>query len=327
MLNRFIENAWQQKSLLSKLFCRLLIPISYLYRAIFALRKYFYKVGVFKVHRIKIPVIIVGNLSVGGTGKTPLVIALAERLGEMGCAVGIVTRGYGASVAKVPLLVSGNSGALTVGDEAIVLAERTSCPVIVNPNRVAAARELEKLCGKDRLDVLISDDGLQHYRLGRDAEIIVHDPHAATQNTYLLPAGPWREAPAGHDDYDVSALRGENYDLLLGDPLPVRSGGVRWQSVNTRVHAVAGIGKPYRFFSQLQEAGYEIIEHTFSDHHEYSEDDLVFNDKLPILMTEKDAVKCRDFSIAGLYYVPATAQFSDQLSGELTAVLKRVMKI
>jgi tetraacyldisaccharide 4'-kinase len=297
-----------------------------LYWATFALRKYLYKRGVFKVHRIKIPVIIVGNLSVGGTGKTPLVISLAQQLGEMGCSVGIVTRGYGSSVAHLPILVSADSVASTVGDEAIVLAERTGCPVMVNPDRVAAARELQKLNGADSLDVLISDDGLQHYRLGRDAEIIVHDPQVATQNRYLLPAGPWRESPVGVGDYDALALRGENYDLLLGAPLPVRRGSSRWQSVTTRIHAVAGIGKPYRFFRQLQEAGYEIIEHSFSDHHDYSEDDLVFNEKLPILMTEKDAVKCRDFGIEGLYYVPATAQLSDQLSSELTAVLKRVMK-
>ncbi|MDG2087232.1 MAG: tetraacyldisaccharide 4'-kinase [Arenicellaceae bacterium] len=325
MFNRFIENTWQQNNLVSKLLCGLLVPISYLYRAIFELRKYLYKVGIFKVYRVKIPVVVVGNLSVGGTGKTPLVIALAKQLGNMGYSVGIVTRGYGGSM-QLPVLVGADSVASTVGDEAIVLAERTGCPVMAYPNRVAAARELEKFSGIDTLDILISDDGLQHYSLGRDVEIIVHDPQVAIQNSNILPAGPWRESADGVDDYDASALRGVNYDLLLGAPLPVRREGKHWKTVNSKVHAVAGIGKPLRFFKQLREAGYEIIEHAFSDHYEYSVDDLVFNEKLPILMTEKDAVKCRDFNIDGLYYVPATAQLSDRLSSELTSVLKRVLK-
>jgi tetraacyldisaccharide 4'-kinase len=297
-----------------------------LYQALFTLRKFLYQAGVIKVHRMEVPVIVIGNLSVGGTGKTPLVIALTEQLVKMGHSVGIVTRGYGGSETQFPLLVTSDSVASMVGDEAILLAERTGCPVMVDPNRVAAARELVKLSGTAKLDIIISDDGLQHYSLGRDAEIIVHDPQEAAQNSYLLPAGPWRQPPKGVCDYDASALRGENYDLVLGTPLPVRCDGQNWQAIIKKVHAVAGIGKPQRFYKQLREAGYEIIEHTFSDHYRYSEDDLVFSEQLPILMTEKDAVKCRDFDIDGLYYVPATAEFSDQLSDELTNVLNRVMK-
>ena len=321
MLDRLIENAWQRKNLLSTL----LLPLSWLYRGLFALRKTLYAVGVLKIHDFEVPVIVVGNLSVGGTGKTPLVIELAERLKAMGHVAGIVSRGYGGNATQLPMLVTVDSVATQVGDEALLLAERTGCPVMVDHDRARAARELLGDQSKHGIDVIISDDGLQHCALGRDAEIVVHDSKIAAQNSRLLPAGPWRESVSGLNRYDLCALRDENYDLSLELPHPVRSNGRHWKLANKRVHAVAGIGKPERFFGQLEAAGYSITRHAYPDHHVYKADDLVFSDADPVLMTEKDAVKCRDFDLEGLYYVPAIAKLSDGLSENLSDLLQRVI--
>ena len=318
---KVVENAWQRRNLLSTL----LLPLSWLYRGLFALRKTLYATGVLKTHDIEVPVIVVGNLSVGGTGKTPLVIELAERLKAMGHAPGIVSRGYGGNATQLPMLVTVDSVAAQVGDEALLLAERTGCPVMVDHDRARAARELLGDHSKYSIDVIISDDGLQHYALGRDAEIVVHDPEVAAQNSRLFPAGPWREPISGLNSYDLCALRDENYDLSLELPRPVRRNGQPWEVMNKRVHAIAGIGKPERFFEQLEAAGYSITRHSYPDHHVYTTDDLLFDSAAPVLMTEKDAVKCRDFDMEGLYYVPAVAQLSDELSENLSVLLQRVI--
>jgi tetraacyldisaccharide 4'-kinase len=317
----------------------LLGPLAWLYGALMRARRRAYVSGWVRTERAGKPVVVVGNLTVGGTGKTPLTIWLARQLIAQGLKVGIVSRGYGRRGAG-PRAVQSDSDWRQVGDEPLILARRTACPTIVARDRVAGARAL--VAGG--ADVILADDGLQHLRLGRDCEIVVIDGARGFGNGRVLPAGPLREPLARLPQPDAVVMNGAPEHGSLSAALPrsaalamrlVAQEAVRLDGRETpraldrfggqRVHAVAGIGNPARFFGELRAHGIEVIEHAFGDHHRFAAAELAFADGLPVLMTEKDAVKCVAFANPRLWYVPVAAQFSAPEAHELLArVLAKV---
>jgi tetraacyldisaccharide 4'-kinase len=317
----------------------LLWPLAWLYGALMRARRRAYVSGWVRTERAGKPVVVVGNLTVGGTGKTPLTIWLARQLIGEGLKVGIVSRGYGRRGAG-PRAVQSDSDWRQVGDEPLILARRTACPTVVARDRVAGARAL--VAGG--ADVILADDGLQHLRLGRDCEIVVIDGARGFGNGRVLPAGPLREPLARLPQPDAVVMNGAPEHGSLSAALPrsaalamrlVAQEAVRLDGRETpralhrfggqRVHAVAGIGNPARFFGELRAHGIEVIEHAFADHHRFAAAELAFADGLPVLMTEKDAVKCLAFANPRLWYVPVAAQFSAPEAHELLArVLAKV---
>lgn len=297
-------------------------PVSLAFRAAVAMRRALYRHGILRTVEVGVPVVVVGNITVGGTGKTPLVAHLAGALAQRGYTPGIVSRGYGAtSVHIAPLIVGRDDDAARVGDEPLLLA-RAGFPVAVARDRVAAARAL--LDAYPSCDMIVADDGLQHYRLARDVEIVVVDGTRALGNGSLLPAGPLREPASRLDDVDavVVSIGSEGAPPKLGrrsfvlwlegdvfrrvdDPLidaPASS------FARGNVHALAGIGNPARFFDALQAMGIDAVRHPFPDHHRYVAADLAIDGASAILMTEKDAVKCAMFADARCWSLPVRAR-------------------
>lgn len=291
-----------------------LVPPSLVYGAVAAARRLAYAGRLRRVTRIACPVVVVGNLSVGGTGKTPLVCWLVARLQDHGYRPGVVTRGYGGS-ARHPRRASVADDPRCVGDEAVLLAQRTAVPVAVGRDRPAAARLLvEAGC-----DVIVSDDGLQHYALARDCELVVIDGGRRFGNGWLLPAGPLRETPARLRAADATVVNGGGaalpgafcMRLEAQHAVALRGGETRplqtWAGV--AVHAVAGIGHPERFFNLLRSYGIDVVGHPLDDHAPLAAGDLEFGDGRPVLMTEKDAVKCAGFADERHWFVPVSARF------------------
>lgn len=300
----WLERHWYHDNLLS----RLLAPVSWLYCALMALRRLAYRHGVRHSIRIGAPVIIIGNVTVGGTGKTPLVIWLARYLADMGHRPGIVTRGYGGAADAWPQIVTADSDPAQVGDEPVVLARRGGCPVLADPNRVRGAESLVRGYG---CNIIVSDDGLQHLRLARDIEIVVIDGARRFGNGRCLPAGPLREPAARVQTADVVLVHGDAVGNEWGMKLAARGlmpllGNAETMAPETlgrnSVHAVAGIGHPERFFRQLEQLGLRLIRHAYPDHHRFGRNDIAFGDGLPVIMTEKDAVKCRRLIALGEPY-------------------------
>lgn len=269
--------------------------------------------------------IVVGNLTVGGSGKTPLVIRLIELLQEIGHRPGIISRGYKGQAKDWPRSVSPCSDPGEVGDEPVLLARRCGCPVMVGPDRIAATQALLKT---HHCDIIVSDDGLQHYRLNRDLEIAVIDGNRRLGNGFCLPAGPLREprwrlrsvdfvvgnGTAQKGEY-LMILEGERAINLVDPSVTCSLAGFR----GALIHAIAGIGDPSRFFRYLQERGIRTVEHPFPDHHPFVASDLEFGDDLPVLMTEKDAVKCRKLASDSCWYVPVRAQLDTDLERQFLA--------
>jgi len=307
--------------------------LSPLYGSAVYLRRRLYERGWLRTHRVGAPVIVVGNLTVGGTGKTPLVIWLVGKLRSLGLAVAVVTRGYGRSssrrVTNDILRVDASCRAEDVGDEALLISRRTAAPVYVCRDRVAAAQAAIA----DGAALVIADDGLQHLRLGRDAELLVIDATRGFGNGQLLPAGPLREPPARRGRASAAVLTGGGHaasakagavaaplanevvhmSLDGGLLLPLNGvDGARLlgEFAGQAVHAVAGIGNPERFFASLRAAGLEPIAHPFPDHHRYAAHELQFEDALPVIMTEKDAVKCQSCAPARSWFLPVAASFA-----------------
>ena len=290
------------------------------YGTVVGVRAAAYRRGWLKQHRAGAPVIVVGNLVAGGSGKTPLVVAIVERLRAAGHTPGVASRGYGRDEADTPRWVDARTDPALAGDEPVLVARRTGAKVRVDRDRVAAARALvEAGC-----DVVVCDDGLQHYRLARDVEIEVVDARRGHGNGRLLPAGPLREpeARAARCDFHVvndttgdtePAFGHWRMQLRAGDALPLLGGRpVPLQAfAGRRVHAVAGIGDPERFFATLRALGIAVVPHAFPDHHRYTADDFAFGSDLPVLMTEKDAVKCAAFAGAQHYLVPVRAELPE----------------
>lgn len=305
-----------------------LTPLSALFAALGSLRRWLYRNGYFRTARVAVPVIIVGNLTVGGTGKTPVTIWLAEQLRNRGFHPGVVSRGYGGIVGKLPVQANADSDPAIVGDEPLLIASRSRCPVIVHPDRVAAANELTKM----GVNVIIADDGLQHYRLERDFELVVVDGERGFGNGWQLPAGPLREPLGRLANVDFVLVHRANRDdeeLDLPGVLPDQLGsfhlvshelfavkGDRSKTIEElrgqTVHAVAAIGNPERFFGSLESRGIQVIRHPFPDHAVMTERDLQYDDSLDIVMTEKDAVKCREFATARHWFVPVDVDMHNE---------------
>ncbi len=321
---RSIERHWQSVTPVSAL----LYPLSLLYGAVAGARR-----AAAIPERLPVPVVVIGNITVGGTGKTPLVIWLANLLRGHGRRPGILSRGYGGTESG-PAPVEAGSDPLRCGDEPVLLARRSDCPVWVGADRIAAGRAL--LAAHPDCDIIVSDDGLQHHRLARDVEICVVDASRGFGNGWLLPAGPLREPPPRLATVDAVVVNGSGAPHPSTTSIP--SGPARFPMSLTgsefrnladagrvagaglfrgkRVHAVAGIGNPERFFSHLRELGVDFTPHAFPDHHPFTASDLAYAGAEAVLMTEKDAVKCRTFATETHWALAVDAQVDPAL-GEL----------
>lgn len=305
----WVVEHWYKASLLG--LC--LLPLSLLYEGAVRCRKKLYGRGWLTTCSLTVPVIVVGNITVGGTGKTPLIIWLAKFLKEAGYRPGIISRGYGGQSQQWPQRVNADSDPKMVGDEALLIAILTACPMAVAPFRADAGRLLLK---ETDCDVILSDDGLQHYALNRDIEIAVIDGERRFGNGYCLPAGPLREPITRLNDVDFIVVNGEKseeYEFSMrmeGDcavNLVTGQRKVLQEFAAGGCHAVAGIGNPGRFFKQLESEGLACITHAFPDHHPFQSKDIEFGDGLPVLMTEKDAVKCSHYVGIQHWSIPVTA--------------------
>jgi len=309
-----------------------LLPLSAIYGVLGGLRRHAYANHWLRSSRLSRPLIVVGNLSVGGTGKTPLVCWLVGRLLERGSRPGVVTRGYGGSC-RIARLVTAADDPEIVGDESIVLARRCGVPVAIGRDRPAAAQLLiDAGC-----DLIVSDDGLQHYGMARDCEIVVIDGERRFGNGRLLPAGPLREAPARLSGVDAVVFNGGNAGagppgamhmrLLATDAIALEGGTVKALSefAGRSVHAVAAIGNPQRFFNMLRSCGIEVAAHPLPDHARLLVEDISFADDCPVLMTEKDAVKCAKIAGSRHWYVPVSAAFTETESAALLGIVAKTI--
>lgn len=316
----------------------LLLPLTGLYRSIIFLRRYCYRFGLFKITRLRVPVIIVGNLTVGGTGKTPLVIQLAKLLKQAGFQPGIISRGYGAKASVYPMGIHVDSDPAIVGDEAVLLAKHANCPIVIDPQRAQAG---QLLIDQYYCNVLLSDDGLQHTALARDIEIIVIDGARGFGNGHCLPAGPLREPLTRLEQvnfileqdqllpHTTSAMQKKLFTFVLK---PINFVNLKHQIQQTHndfagksIHAFAGIGNPQRFFKNLRQLGLSIIEHPMPDHYAYSAHDFAQLDQNAIIiMTEKDAVKCKDFATEHFWYLAIECEISQDFSAALITKLNQL---
>ncbi|RUR17450.1 tetraacyldisaccharide 4'-kinase [Legionella septentrionalis] len=307
-MNELIEKIWYGRHPLRWF----LLPFSLIYKQVVWVRRFYLKRFCTKI--FPIPIIVVGNLTVGGAGKTPLVIALAQKLRERGLRVGIVSRGYGASVKQFPYEVKPDANARLAGDEPLLLARRTQCPVVIDPKRV---RAVQYLMDTYQSQIILSDDGLQHYALGRALEIMVIDGVRGLGNGMCLPAGPLREdvsrlqqahfliANGGQwpGAFTMELMPGQLTQLTSGKPLPLAR-------LTGTVAAIAGIGHPQRFYNTLSKLGVAFTPYSFPDHHPYTQEELCFAEKT-LVMTEKDAVKCQAFATDEMYFLPVEAQVNN----------------
>jgi tetraacyldisaccharide 4'-kinase len=317
-------------------FYQLLLPFSGIYWLLITLRRALYNAGLLARHRASAPVVVVGNITAGGTGKTPVVIWLVRELQERGFTPGIVSRGYGGTRSDSSMRVDAASDPDVVGDEPVLLANRTNCPVVVDTDRPRAAQMLVD----DGVDLIIADDGLQHYPLQRDYEICVIDGARGLGNRLLLPAGPLRETIDRLTEVDQVLINGKTggdasyataveqnaieFELVANEVCRLNGSLTRpiQGFAGTTVHAVAAIGNPQRFFDMLRAHGIQVIEHAFQDHARLGASELDFGDDFEVLMTEKDAVKL-DAAISDKYWtVPVDVQIDPVLSGPWLAQIE-----
>lgn len=318
---------WLQKQWLSfTVWHLLLLPISWVFAAIVSARKLLYQKGWLKSYSLSIPVIVVGNINVGGTGKTPLVIWLAEQLQLAGYRPGIISRGYGGDAEHITEVFAA-SQPQQVGDEPVLIASRVACPVFVGADRVAAGQALIK--AHPECNIIISDDGLQHYRLQRDVELVVFDGAKGFGNGALLPAGPLREPKARLKNVDAlvsNGLASCNDELSGLQVIEMHLESVSFYNlvnsqlksdasafINQKITALAGIGNPERFFQQLRALGLSFESVAYPDHHAFCAADLENIKTDIILMTEKDAVKCKTFAQSNYWVLPVNAVINNEL--------------
>jgi len=306
-----------------------LLPLWALFVLVSGLRRQWYRW--FPVKSYAAPVLVVGNIAIGGTGKTPLITLLAQRAQELGLNVGVVSRGYGGQPASTPLRVDASTPVSEAGDEPALLAGR-GIDVMVDPVRANAVRALIE---QGDVDLVLSDDGLQHYAMHRDAELVVSDATRGHGNGWCLPVGPLREPISRLASVDLHAVNGRDFHIEADQWVSVLGCRSLDELRGLRVHAVAGIGNPDRFFNTLHALGVaEVIEHPFPDHHAFSPDDFNFADPdsdnlgaagdLPVVMTEKDWVKCRNFNDPRLSYISVKAVPTDEFNSALTALLTKL---
>jgi len=308
-----LPKIWQDKT---HPVSKLLYPLSLIYGLAMTIRRKLYKSGLFKSGTISVPLIVVGNITVGGTGKTPLVIWLADKLTKKNLSVGIISRGYGGSSPQWPVDVSVVEKAELVGDEAILLKRKTGLPVAVSPMRIDSAN---LLINQHKVDIIISDDGLQHLAINRDLEIIVIDAIRQFGNNRLLPSGPLRERPSTISATAIKIYSGRKNQLQEFD-YSVHFEPIQFRNIKspelavktdyfdgTQANAIAAIGHPEKFFSTLNSLGIKTSNNHFPDHHYFQSSELVFNNDWPVIMTEKDAVKCADLVSENAWYLEIQA--------------------
>lgn len=318
-----LEQAWYERNGLTQL----LRPLSWIFLVLVTVRRFVYRLKILKQVKLPIPVIVVGNISVGGTGKTPLVIWIANYLKQAGYKPGIISRGYGGKARTWPQQVRPDSDPTMVGDEAVVIARRTTCPMAVGPGRVEDVQALLKYAN---VDIIVSDDGLQHYALGRTVEIAVIDGIRRFGNGYCLPAGPLRELRSRLEDVDYRvtngvAAQGEIAMRYQTDKaINLISSEIRQinEFKNQPVNAIAGIGNPDRFFNFIRTNGIRINTCAFPDHHAFTATDISFPDDEILFMTEKDAVKCQRFARENWWYIPVDAVLPDDFGVHLLHLLE-----
>ena len=313
-----------------------LLPLSYIFFVVVLVRRALYKCGLFRSYRLAKPVVVVGNLTVGGTGKTPLVIWLANTLGSLGIRVGVITRGYGGKAITWPQQVTADSDPHSIGDEAVLIAQQTNALVVAGPNRVASG-QWAVAAGAE---LIISDDGLQHYRLQRDYELLVIDASRCFGNGHLLPAGPLREPVTRLQQVDLVVVNQRDLGHAFDCNRPMVSynvslGGLRSlvsskqlaidYFVGQRVHVITAIGHPHSFISALERLGMTVDSRLYPDHAQFSRQDIDFDDDLPILMTEKDAVKCSGIADSRHWAVSIDVQLSDPDREQLLMRIQQVM--
>lgn len=315
LAKELIQDAWKQKN---SLYYLILEPLSWLFGLLTWLRRLAYQYGILKTQRLSVPVIIVGNINLGGSGKTPAVIWLVSKLIKSGFKPGVISRGYGGST-RMPTKVTAELSASVAGDEPVLIANRCECPVYVGENRVEVGKAL--LDAHPECNVIISDDGLQHYRLARDVEIAVVDGESLP-SARLLPAGPLREPYKRLNKVDAIICNGETISAAfqmqligerfynLADPSITATASDFNRKI---VRAMAGIGKPERFYDHLCDLGLTFTSVSFEDHHAYTAKDLMAIECDILVMTEKDAVKCKPFAQAHHWVLPVEAQIDDAL--------------
>lgn len=324
-----LDTYWYKPTALSRLLLLLLLPLSWLYCAVSSFRRKLYLSGFLQSVKADVPVVVIGNIVVGGSGKTPLLIALCQYVKQRGFKPGVVSRGYGGSFSGAKQLTDSDTAEL-VGDEPLMIYRRTGVPVVVSADRASA---VEILLANNDCDVVFSDDGMQHYRMSRDMEIAVVDADRRFGNGLCLPAGPLRERETRLDDVDLVIYNGGSDTLASYSLQAVKLNKLGTDSerslsafkagleASKPIHAVAGIGNPSRFFKQLRSLDFEIIEHGYADHHHYQQQDFEGWAQDCIIMTEKDAVKCTELDLADAWYLQVEASFSDVLEAELAARL------
>jgi len=335
-LQAFLHQQWQKRGL----WAWLTMPLSLLVCLLAYLKRKAYEGGIFKSQSLKIPVIVVGNLSVGGAGKSPLVAHLAKFLQAQGYHPGILCRGYKGKAESWPQWVTADSDPAQTGDEPVMLAALTGCPVMAGPDRALSAQQL---IDRHHCDVMISDDGFQHLKLVRDIDIVVIDARRGLGNRICLPSGPLREPPSALKSADFLVINGQADSSQSISPTRTRTYSMNLapghlyrlnepgqhpdlqKLQQTTIHAIAGIGHPQRFFNLLRSQGFKLIEHAFDDHHAYQQSDLQFDDMLPIITTEKDAIKLAHIAInRAVWVLPVVADLEADFD---TALLQKLHSI
>jgi len=326
-----VERRWLNACYSNSSSLLLLAPLSWLFSLMSAVRRKILQ-RLYQGRRFSVPVAVVGNISVGGSGKTPLIIALVNALNKRGYTAGVVSRGYGGAANAYPLLVTSQTPVDQSGDEPLLIARLCGCPVVVDPDRV---RAVEFLLHETCCDIVLSDDGLQHYRLHRDIEIAVVDAARGLGNGRMLPSGPLRESPSRLSQVDFVVLNGSGADIgveldLVGaHHVELQALGLRHIASNVltpvdmweggkKAHAVCGIGHPDRFAQTLATLGFEVILSSVNDHQHLSSDDLTFGDDLPVIITSKDAVKYSGVIPETLWVLEVEMSISDDFVDSLT---------
>ena len=332
----FLERAWHERAG----WLILLWPVSVLFQALTAIRRAAQQSKQRPAY-LTAPLIVIGNISLGGTGKTPLLITLSQELQKQGFKPGIISRGYGGDAPSYPFAVNIDSDVSQSGDEAFLIAEKTGCPVYVDPDRSAA---LQALLLHEDVDVVLSDDGLQHYNLYRDLEIVVVDGQRLFSNGFCLPAGPLRES--------MNRLKEAQHIVVNGEPareIPQLAGASKMQleprsfvnmvsgekrpfagapfNMGNRLQAVSALGNPQRFYALLERLPYQVEMFSFPDHHRFTAEDFEqegIDMHQPVVMTEKDAVKCRQFAKNNFWYLSVEVNLESQFFERLTEDIRRV---
>ena len=334
-LQQWIESIWYDPNKANSVGRILLTPLSYLYSAINSFQR---KTQTKQRPKIARPVIVVGNITVGGTGKTPLTIHIVKLLQQAGYSPAIITRGYGGKATTWPQAVTVNSNPDLVGDEAVLMASSTGVPVYAGADRLAS---IEALLIAHDCDVIVSDDGMQHYKLPRDIQIAVIDGKRQLGNGYCLPAGPLREKKGRLKECDftvinksISASKNDliesHFDMTLSGQTLINLSSLETKPLSAlkgeTIQALTGIGNPQRFYSSLKSEGLKVIENSYPDHYAFEKSDLSFDDTQVVIMTEKDAVKCKPLIGDAKQYwcLPVTAILPNEFNIELLTKLKAV---